>query len=101
MTIPPSTGSRLARSWNGRRLRSRNWSRTPSTPAPAGITIELADGGKTLIRVTDDGCGMSADELPLALSRHATSKIDGTDLLNIHSFGFRGEALPSLGAVGG
>ncbi len=64
------------------------------------ITIDYADGGKTLIRVTDDGCGMTADDLPLALSRHATSKIDGTDLLNIRSFGFRGEALPSLGAVG-
>ncbi|MCT4556394.1 MAG: DNA mismatch repair endonuclease MutL [Pelagimonas sp.] len=64
------------------------------------IGIEIADGGKTLIRITDDGCGMTADDLPLALSRHATSKIDGTDLLNIHSFGFRGEALPSLGAVG-
>ncbi|MFW2589706.1 DNA mismatch repair endonuclease MutL [Sagittula sp. SSi028] len=63
------------------------------------VTVEIADGGKTLIRVTDDGCGMTADDLPLALSRHATSKIDGTDLLNIHSFGFRGEALPSLGAV--
>ncbi|MEP4194060.1 MAG: DNA mismatch repair endonuclease MutL [Aliishimia sp.] len=64
------------------------------------IGIDYADGGKTLIRVTDDGCGISAQDLPLALSRHATSKIDGTDLLNIHSFGFRGEALPSLGAVG-
>ncbi|MBV2359179.1 DNA mismatch repair endonuclease MutL [Thalassococcus sp. CAU 1522] len=64
------------------------------------ITVDIADGGKTLIRVTDDGCGMTADDLPLALSRHATSKIDGTDLLNIRSFGFRGEALPSLGAVG-
>ncbi|MEQ8898222.1 MAG: DNA mismatch repair endonuclease MutL [Roseovarius sp.] len=64
------------------------------------IDISYADGGKTLIRVADDGCGMSAGDLPLALSRHATSKIDGTDLLNIHSFGFRGEALPSLGAVG-
>ncbi|MES2845535.1 MAG: DNA mismatch repair endonuclease MutL [Pseudomonadota bacterium] len=64
------------------------------------ITIDYADGGKTLIRVTDDGCGMSPGDLPLALSRHATSKIDGSDLLNIHSFGFRGEALPSLGAVG-
>ena len=64
------------------------------------IEIVVADGGRTLIRVTDDGCGIASEELPLALSRHATSKIDGTDLLNIHSFGFRGEALPSLGAVG-
>ncbi|MBC2836178.1 DNA mismatch repair endonuclease MutL [Paragemmobacter straminiformis] len=64
------------------------------------IAVDYADGGKTLIRVTDDGCGMSAEDLPLALSRHATSKIDGSDLLNIHSFGFRGEALPSLGSVG-
>ncbi len=64
------------------------------------IEIDYADGGKTLIRVRDDGCGMSPQDLPLALSRHATSKIDGSDLLNIHTFGFRGEALPSLGAVG-
>ena len=64
------------------------------------IAVTYADGGKTLVRVTDDGCGMTADDLPLALARHATSKIDGTDLLNIRSFGFRGEALPSLGAVG-
>ncbi len=64
------------------------------------LRIDIADGGKTLIRVTDDGCGMSAEDLPLAMSRHATSKIDGSDLLNINSFGFRGEALPSLGAVG-
>lgn len=64
------------------------------------IEVVIADGGKTLIRVTDDGCGISPLDLPLALSRHATSKIDGSDLLNIHSFGFRGEALPSLGAVG-
>jgi DNA mismatch repair protein MutL len=64
------------------------------------ISIDFTDGGKTLIRVTDDGCGMTADDLPLALTRHATSKIDGSDLLDIRSFGFRGEALPSLGAVG-
>ncbi|NUH65396.1 DNA mismatch repair endonuclease MutL [Sulfitobacter sp. S0837] len=64
------------------------------------ITVEYADGGKTMIRVTDDGCGIAPDDLSLALSRHATSKIDGSDLLDIHTFGFRGEALPSLGAVG-
>jgi DNA mismatch repair protein MutL len=64
------------------------------------VEVFVADGGKTLIRVTDNGVGMTAQDLPLALSRHATSKIDGSDLLNIHSFGFRGEALPSLGAVG-
>lgn len=64
------------------------------------IDVTVARGGRSLIRVTDDGCGMEASDLPLALSRHATSKIDGSDLLNIHSFGFRGEALPSLGAVG-
>ena len=64
------------------------------------VLIEVAHGGKSLIRVSDDGCGMGPDDLPLALSRHATSKIDGSDLLNIQSFGFRGEALPSLGAVG-
>lgn len=64
------------------------------------IDIAIAQGGKSLIRVSDNGCGMTAEDLPLALSRHATSKIDGSDLLDIRSFGFRGEALPSLGAVG-
>lgn len=64
------------------------------------IAVDYAAGGKLLIRVTDDGCGMTADDLPLAVARHATSKIDGSDLLNIRSFGFRGEALASLGAVG-
>ncbi len=64
------------------------------------IVVDYAAGGKVLIRVTDDGCGMTGDDLPLAVARHATSKIDGSDLLNIRSFGFRGEALASLGAVG-
>ena len=64
------------------------------------VDVSYSDGGKTLIRVVDDGCGIAPDDLPLALARHATSKIDGSDLLNIHTFGFRGEALPSLGAVG-
>ncbi len=63
------------------------------------IDIAIADGGASLIRVSDDGCGMTAAELPLALERHATSKIDGSDLLDIRSFGFRGEALPSMAAV--
>lgn len=64
------------------------------------ISVDYTAGGKLLIRVTDDGCGMSAEDLPLAVARHATSKIDGSDLLNITSFGFRGEALASLGSVG-
>ena len=64
------------------------------------ITIEVADGGKTLIRVIDDGLGMSDIDPPIALRRHATSKLPNDNLLNINSFGFRGEALPSLGAVG-
>lgn len=66
----------------------------------ARIELSIADGGKTLIRVADDGHGIAPEDLPLALARHATSKIDGSDLLDIRSFGFRGEALPSLGAVG-
>ena len=64
------------------------------------IAVDYAAGGKGLIRVSDDGCGMVPADLPLAVARHATSKIDGSDLLNIRSFGFRGEALASLGAVG-
>ena len=63
------------------------------------ILVDIADGGKTLIRVTDDGCGMTPADLPLAVSRHATSKLNSNDLFNISTFGFRGEALPSLGAV--
>ena len=64
------------------------------------VEVAIAEGGKRLIRVDDDGAGMTPAELPLALERHATSKIDGSDLLAIRSFGFRGEALPSMAAVG-
>lgn len=64
------------------------------------ITVDIADGGKTLIRVVDDGHGIAPDCLELAVTRHATSKIDGSDLTNIYSFGFRGEALASLASVG-
>jgi len=63
------------------------------------IDIQLRDGGRTLISVTDDGCGMTADELTLAVERHATSKLPDDDLVHIKSLGFRGEALPSIGAV--
>jgi DNA mismatch repair protein MutL len=63
------------------------------------VDVTIAEGGAALIRVADDGGGMTENELPLALERHATSKIDGSDLLNIRSFGFRGEALPSMAAV--
>ena len=64
------------------------------------INVAYADGGKTLIRVTDDGHGIPPDQLPLAVRNHATSKIDGSDLVNIHSLGFRGEALAAMGATG-
>ncbi len=64
------------------------------------IEVAHAQGGKALIRVSDDGTGIWPEDLALAVARHATSKIDGSDLVNIRSFGFRGEALASLGAVG-
>jgi DNA mismatch repair protein MutL len=64
------------------------------------ISVELAGGGRTLMRVLDDGCGMSPDDALLCLERHATSKISSAeDLYAIRSFGFRGEALPSIAAV--
>ena len=65
----------------------------------SNIDIRLRDGGKGLLTVTDDGMGMSPDDLRLAIERHATSKLPDDDLVNIGSFGFRGEALPSIGAV--
>lgn len=64
------------------------------------IDVVSVDGGLSLLRVTDDGCGMSADELVLAVERHATSKLADDDLLAIRTLGFRGEALPSIGAIG-
>jgi len=64
------------------------------------IEVEVKDGGSALIRVTDDGCGMSRDEASLALKRHSTSKIKSAeDLFSISTLGFRGEALPSIAAV--
>jgi DNA mismatch repair protein MutL len=64
------------------------------------IVVELANGGRSLVRVTDDGCGMDPDDALLALERHATSKIRSADELHhIGTLGFRGEALPSIAAV--
>ncbi len=64
------------------------------------IAVEIEGGGSRLIRVTDDGCGMSSDELALAVQRHATSKLRSfDDLEHLVTLGFRGEALPSIGAV--
>ncbi|MGA0561617.1 DNA mismatch repair endonuclease MutL [Ancylobacter sp. VNQ12] len=63
------------------------------------IEIVIDGGGRRLLRVTDDGCGMNAQELALAVERHATSKLDDEDLLAISTLGFRGEALPSIGSV--
>ncbi len=64
------------------------------------IRVDLEDGGKQLIRVSDDGCGIAEVELPLAVARHATSKIQHMeDLAMLDTLGFRGEALASIGAV--
>lgn len=68
------------------------------------IAVAIEDGGLKRITIEDDGCGLTADELLIALERHATSKLvpdsDGrVDLLNIHTMGFRGEALPSIASV--
>jgi DNA mismatch repair protein MutL len=66
----------------------------------ARVRIELTDGGKTSIVVSDDGSGMSRDDAILALDRHATSKItSAADLIGVSSFGFRGEALPAIASV--
>src|SRR5271157_604756 len=64
------------------------------------IRIEIESGGRRLIRITDNGCGMLRDDALLAFERHATSKLsDVKDLLSIATLGFRGEALPSIASV--
>jgi DNA mismatch repair protein MutL len=64
------------------------------------IEVMVEDGGRKLVRVSDDGTGMSADDVPLALARHGTSKIrKAADLVGVSTFGFRGEALPAIASV--
>ncbi len=64
------------------------------------IKVEISDGGRRLVRVTDNGCGMDRDDLELAVQRHATSKISSEqDLAAIQTLGFRGEAIPSIASV--
>ena len=63
------------------------------------IEVVTDGGGRRLICVTDDGDGMTREDLVLSVERHATSKLPGDDLLDIRTLGFRGEALPSIGAV--
>ncbi len=63
------------------------------------IEVVAIAGGLSLLRVVDDGCGMSADDLELAVERHATSKLAEDDLFDIRTLGFRGEALPSIGSI--
>lgn len=66
----------------------------------SSIEVEIADGGMTYIRVTDDGCGMTEEDAKLSVIRHATSKISSVDnIYHIASLGFRGEALPSIASV--
>ena len=63
------------------------------------IRIEIRHGGKSFIRITDNGCGMDAASLELAVERHATSKLPDSNLSNISTLGFRGEALPAIGSI--
>lgn len=64
------------------------------------ITVEIKDGGKSYIRITDNGCGIPEEELPVAFLRHSTSKLrDASELSDIHTLGFRGEALSSISAI--
>src|SRR3954468_11698518 len=63
------------------------------------IEVLTDGGGRRLIRVADDGAGMTRGDLELSVERHATSKLAGDDLMQIDTLGFRGEALPSIGAI--
>ena len=99
-TVAPPAASPRAK-WSPVRPRwSKSWWKTPWTPGPCISPWKLRKGAAAVIRVVDDGCGMTPAEAPLALLRHATSKIrQEEDLLCITTLGFRGEALPSIAQV--
>ena len=65
----------------------------------ASISVRVGEGGLSVIEVADDGCGMTRDDMAMALERHATSKLSGEDIENVATLGFRGEALPSIASV--
>ena len=84
---------------SGRHRWSKSWWRTAYAGA-SSVHIDIVSGGQKLIRIRDNGSGVDKDELALALSRHATSKISSLDDLEaVASLGFRGEALPSIASV--
>lgn len=63
------------------------------------VDVKIVQAGKSLISVSDDGCGMDLESLKMCLQRHATSKLSSENLFDIHTFGFRGEALPSIASI--
>src|ERR1700687_405377 len=78
----------------------KEWRKTARAGGGSRIKISVEAGGKKLIQVTDNGCGMVRDDAMLAFERHATSKLkDAEDLLSVATLGFRGEALSSIASV--
>ena len=107
---PPSNRVRVLPSALAESDRGRRSRRTPRLGGEGagrerdrrrrGIDVEIDGGGRRLVRVVDDGSGMVPDDARLALRRHATSKLTSADdLWGLRTFGFRGEALPSIAAV--